>query len=305
MTRNLGLKILSLGFAIMLWFFVVGEEKAEITISIPVELVNIPANLVVANDIPSAINVRVYGPRSLIRAVATQGISKVIDLKGSVPGRLLVHITPDSMPLPYGIRVLRINPQNIEIILDHVLRKRVSVRPVIVGKPNKYFKVVSTTVDPPELVVVGPEKELNAMKEIKTLPVDIDGATATLEQTVALDLNKLHISPVDKGSVKITVTIEPVQGRRRITHIPVLTRGDKKVKFWPRVVSAILEGPKIGLKALKPRDILVEIDSGPLEPGRHKVAPEITVPKGFKLKKLIPGQITVRVMHSKKTHKKQ
>ncbi len=299
MTKNLGIKILSLAFAIMLWFFVVGEEKAEITISIPVELVNIPSNLVVANDIPSAIDVRVYGPRSLIRAVATQGISRVIDLKGSIPGKLLVHITPDSIPLPTGIRVLRINPQNIEIVLDHVLRKRVLVKPVIIGKPNKDFKVVSTIVTPSELVVVGPEKELKDLKVLKTLPVDIEGATSTIEQTVALDLDNLHISPVDTGSVKVIVKIAPVSGERRITHIPVLARGNKKFRFWPKVVSAILKGPKVGLRRLEPRDILVEIDSRTLEPGRHKVLPEITVPKGYTLKKMIPEKITVTVSGNK------
>lgn len=299
MTKNLGIKFLSLAFAIMLWFFVVGEEKAEITLSIPVELVNIPSNLVVANDIPSTINVRVYGPRSLIRAVATQGISRVIDLKGSIPGKILVHITPDSIPLPAGIRVLRINPQNIEIVLDHVLRKRVQVKPVVIGKPNKDFRVVSTVVTPSELLVVGPEKELITLKALKTLPVDIEGATSTIEQTVALDLDNLHISPVDSGTVKVTVQIAPIIGKRRITHIPVLTRGDKKLRFWPKVVSALLEGPKVGLRRLEPRDILVEIDSRTLEPGRHKVSPEITIPKGYTLKKMIPSKIRVTVSGKK------
>lgn len=302
MTKNLALKFLSLGFAIMLWFFVVGEEKAEITMAIPVELVNIPSNLVVANDIPSVVNVRVYGPRSLIRAVATQGISKVIDLKGSQPGRLLIHITSDSIPLPSGIRVLRINPQNMEIVLDRVLRKRVKVEPVVIGKPHKDFKVMSISAAPSELVVVGPEKELQKLNELKTLPVDIDGATSTIEETVALDLDKLHLSPVDTGSVRVTVTVRPVTGNRKITHIPVLTRGDKKLSFWPEVISAILEGPKIGLRKLQPRDILVEIDSRNLESGRHRITPEITVPKGYKLKKVIPQKITVKVSKDSKSN---
>ncbi len=300
MTKNLGLKILSLAFAIMLWFFVVGEEKAEITISLPVELVNIPSNLVVANDVPSYIDVRVYGPRSLIRAVATQGISRVIDLKGAVPGKFLVHITPDSIPLPAGIRVMRINPQNIEIELDHLLRKRVLVHPVVDGKPNEYFKIINIMVDPSEVLLIGPEKELMRLKKIDTLPIDIKGATSTIERTVALDLGKIHASPVDTSSVKIIVNIGPVQGERRITHIPVIHRGPKNFKFWPKVVSAVLEGPKIGLKQLEPRDILVEIDSRTLEPGKHKVAPVVTIPDGFKLKRIIPETITVTVKETQK-----
>ncbi|RPI50266.1 MAG: YbbR-like domain-containing protein, partial [Deltaproteobacteria bacterium] len=72
------IKVLSLGFALLLWFFVVGQEKAEVSVSIPLELVNIPAGLVIANDIPSNIDVKVYGPRSMIRAMTTKGILKVI-----------------------------------------------------------------------------------------------------------------------------------------------------------------------------------------------------------------------------------
>jgi len=295
MTKNLGLKIISLAFAILLWFFVVGEEKAEVTISLPVELVNIPSNLVVANDVPSFIDVRVYGPRSLIRAVATQAISKVIDLKGSMPGRLLVHITPDSIPLPEGIRVMRIYPQNIEIELDHMLKKRVPVKPVLKGFPNRDFKVLRVTVDPPDVLLAGPEKELIGLKEVKTDTVYIGGATSKIERLVALDLGRLHVSPLNPATVRVVVEIGPIEGERRITHIPVKGFGKVRFSFWPKVVSAILKGPRVGLRRLEPRDILVEIDPRGLKPGRHEVSPGVTVPKGFKLERIIPEKIHVTV----------
>ncbi len=81
--NNWVLKLLSLGFAVFLWFFVVGEEKAEVTITMPTEIVNLPKNLVVANDIPDMIYVRVLGPRSVIRDMVLQRLPKIIDLKNA------------------------------------------------------------------------------------------------------------------------------------------------------------------------------------------------------------------------------
>ncbi len=297
MTRNIGIKLLSLAFALMLWFFVVGEEKAEITVSLPVELVNISSNLVVANDVPSYINVRVYGPRSLIRAIATQGISKVIDLKDAPAGDIVIHMTPDTIPLPAGIRVLRITPQNIKISLDRTMRKRIKVTPVLTGMPNKFFEIKDVKAEPQDVLLLGPEKELSKLEEIKTIPIDIDGFTSSVEKTVVFDLNSLHVSPIEPGSVKVFIEITPKVSKRRITHIPVLIRGEQKkvLRYWPREVSAVLEGPKIHLIKLEPRDIVVEVDIRDMSQGRHKAVPYVTVPEKFVLKRLIPEKIGVYI----------
>jgi YbbR domain-containing protein len=66
LTENWVLKLLSLAFALVLWFFVMGEQRLERSYSVPLELENMPAGMMVANDIPSYVELRISGPRTLL-----------------------------------------------------------------------------------------------------------------------------------------------------------------------------------------------------------------------------------------------
>lgn len=290
------LKLLSLGFALLLWFFVVGEQKAEVNVSIPLELVNIPAGLVIANDIPSHIDVKVYGPRSMIRAMTTKGIMRVIDLKDATPGKITVHISPDSLSLPGAVRALRTQPSNVEIVLEPLVLSDFPVKPVLKGMAAKYHKVLDTEVYPPRMVLSGPENVIKAMKEVRTFPVELDGASDDITRKVGLDLQGLNVSPEEKITYKVTVHIVPAQGTRRITHIPVQIETTKSdILWWPRIVSVTLRGPILDLREIKVTDIYVGISVKGLEPGIHSVEPERIVPGGFTLMEITPQNIKVNI----------
>ena len=53
------LRLISLFFAIFLWYFVVGEDKVDMTISVPLEIVNMPRDLIVSNQFPKNIEVTI------------------------------------------------------------------------------------------------------------------------------------------------------------------------------------------------------------------------------------------------------
>jgi YbbR domain-containing protein len=275
---------------------VVGQEKAEVSVSIPLELVNIPADLVIANDIPSNVDVRVYGPRSMIRAIATKGVLKAIDFEDAKPGKNTVHISPDSLSLPGAVRVLSIQPSNVEIVLEPLVLSDFPVRPVLKGAVAKYHKVLNTEVYPPRVVISGPESVIKAMKDVRTFPLDLDGALDDITREVGLDLQGLHVSLEEKGTYKVTVHIVPAQGTRRITHIPVQIETTKSdVLWWPRIVSVTLRGPMLDLREIKVTNIYVGISVNGLEPGIHSVEPECIVPEGFTLMEITPQNIKVNI----------
>ncbi|OPL13617.1 MAG: hypothetical protein AVO38_02710 [delta proteobacterium ML8_D] len=294
--KNWFLKLLSLGFALLLWFFVVGEQKAEISISVPLEIINIPTDLVISNNVPNNIDVTVYGPRSMIRAMTTKGVLKVIDLKDARIGKTTVHISPDSLSLPGAVRALRIQPSNIEIVLEPLVLSDFPVSPVLKGSVAKYHKVLDTDVDPPRVVISGPESVIKAMKEINTFPIDLDGASDDFTREVGLDIQGIHVSLEEKKKYRVTVHIVPVQGTRRITHVPVqIENSESNIMWWPKVVSVTLRGPMLDIREIKPADIYVGISVSGLEPGTHSLEPECIVPEEFTLMEIIPQNIKVNI----------
>jgi len=290
------LKIVSLGFAIMLWFFVVGEEKAEVSLSIPLEIVNLPSNLVIANDIPPAIDVRVYGPRSMIKAIASQGLSKVIDLKGAIKGKVTIQITPESLPLPGGVRVMRIQPSHIDIILEQLKRTLIPVKPVVEGRPAKDYIVEKVECDPPSVILAGPASEIDTIKEIKTLPINIEGASDDVITDVGLDLHGLHVTIDGRGVVEVLVKITQLISSKKVTHVPVHVEATfSGVSWWPQVISVKVRGWSRTLRSLTPEKIKVIVRAKDLSPGLHKVTPTVKLPNGLKVVEIVPKQIRVKI----------
>ena len=296
---NWGLKAISLAFALLLWFFVVGEEKAELTLSIPLEIVNVPPKMVVANDPPPFIKVRAYGPRNLLRNLSLQGVSKVIDLKGARIGEMIVHLSPDSLALPSGVEVRRIQPATVRLVLDWSLEKQVKIEPVLVGSVASYYELAGWEVNPSQVTVTGPAQEIKGLSALKTLPVDLRGATKDFVAETALDLEGLHVSiPKEAGIVQVAIHVRAIQGERRLSHVRVRFDRDKVANIWPPVVTCRIKGPLFRLKRLRPSDISVSVDLSGLDAnatGVQRVPLKIEAVEGVSVVKVTPDRVKIRL----------
>ncbi len=295
------LKILALGFSVLLWSFVVGQEKAEIGIPVPLEIVNLPPNLVISNDIPSSIEIRVFGPRSIIKNIATKNLTKVIDLKDAAPGKELIHLAPDDFTLPRGLKILRIKPNIIEIELQPLLRKRLQVKPVLINSVASGYEVERVYVEPRETQVSGSAREVASLKYLELSPINLRGVRETFTEEVGLNLQGLHLTVEGPSKFKVTIYIRPSRGEKKIRHVPVrLKKGDYKVSIWPTEVSVKLEGEKPSLDKVRIEEIKASLDVSKLEPGSYKLKPEIHAPSGFECTGVTPEKIWVRVKRKKR-----
>src|SRR5690554_2071476 len=107
LTENWALKLVSLTFALILWFFVMGERKLEVGYSVPLELENLPPGLMIANDIPTSVDVRISGPRTILMNLHPRDIRISVDLKGLPPGLSSFRRLEERLNLPSGVRVTR------------------------------------------------------------------------------------------------------------------------------------------------------------------------------------------------------
>ena len=88
--KNLLFKLLSLFFAVFLWYFVAGEDRVDTNIYVPVEIVNLPRNMVISNQYKKQLEVTISGPRGLVNGINRQHISRTINLSKAKPGTTVV-----------------------------------------------------------------------------------------------------------------------------------------------------------------------------------------------------------------------
>jgi YbbR domain-containing protein len=206
--KNLFFKLLALLLAVLLWFLVVGEERAEVGLTIPLELVNIPRTLIVVNNITQGIDIRVNGPRSLVRSLTDRSLSKSLDLSNARAGTITFPISAEGIKLPRGVTITRIHPPQVVVVLQKLGQKKVAVKARLAGKLPAGYEILSVQTKPEELEVVGPEEVMGGVETLFTKPIDLSGVRADLTQEVGLDFRSLQIHPLRQGTVEVEIKIK-------------------------------------------------------------------------------------------------
>lgn len=301
-TKNITIKIISLVLAIALWMFVVGEETAEIGLTIPLEIINVPSDLVVTNDVIQDLNVRVSGPRRLIRRIASENLSKIIDLKGVQPGEIGFEIAPEDLPLPGGVKVTRLSPSNVTIQVEKIESKKLSILPVLQGSPKKGYEVVSVKFKPDTVTVTGPSKELAALDAVWTKPINVEKKTESFTQPVTLEILSSQISSKTSSPIEVDVAIEPRIITKSFANIPVKAISSIfRFRLQPDKVDIRLMGPSELLNTLNQQeDLEAVLDLMKLAPGDYVKKPTLKFPKGLTLLDVSPPVIDVKILDHEK-----
>lgn len=207
LTENLFLKLLSLAFALILWFFVMGEQKQEVSYAVPLIIKSVPPGLMVANEVPNQIDVRISGPRTLLMNLQPKDISIAVDLKGLEPGLSSFKRLEERFNLPSALKVTRLSPSFVDVKLERIKSKKVPVKAVVAGVPADGYKFDSIQFSPAEVAVEGAESELKDVNLVETDPVDIDGGKDSFTLIVPLNYRGKYTKLRDDKTVEIQVAI--------------------------------------------------------------------------------------------------
>jgi len=207
LTENLFLKLLSLAFALILWFFVMGEQKQEISYAVPLILKNVPQGLMVANEVPSQVDVRISGPRTLLMNLKPKDISIAVDLKGLEPGLSSFKRLEERFNLPSALKVTRLSPSFVDVKLERIKTKKVPVKAVISGTPAEGYEFEAIHLKPTEVAVEGAESELKDVSQVETDPIDIEGVQDSFTLIVPINFRGKYTTLKDDKTVEVQVDI--------------------------------------------------------------------------------------------------
>ncbi|WP_161629886.1 CdaR family protein [Desulfogranum japonicum] len=237
-TKHWMLKLLSLVIGVSLWYFVVGEDQIDTTITVPIEVHNLPANLVIANQYKKDIEASIRAPRRIIQEVRQQNVSRPIDLARVEPGAVVITNNSDSIPFPDGITVLRLQPTNITLLVDELVQKDLPINPVTEGVPNIGYTLENIVLEPNTLSVNGPKSLLGNQPALRTSIISLDNLKTSIKKQVHLDLDEHMLKLI--GEVVVTAHIEIRENilNKTVRGIPINVRNTvRTVHTEPAMVS--------------------------------------------------------------------
>ena len=117
---DLPIKGLFLILVCLLWIFVIGIRKGEISFNIPIEYYTIPQNLIMVGEPPREINVRFRGSQRLLSSIKPDHIRVEINLSNARSGMNQISLSEKNINTPSGIIVTNFYPRNIKLQLSPI-----------------------------------------------------------------------------------------------------------------------------------------------------------------------------------------
>jgi YbbR domain-containing protein len=210
--RRLGLKVVSVVLAALIWLIVSGEQIVERAFRVPLEFSNLPAELELAGDAPALVDVRVRGSSGALSRLTAGELVAVLDLRQAKPGQRLFHMSGSDVHTPFGIEVVQVTPSSVAMTFEPSSVKEIPISPTVQGEPAAGFEVRSVVADPAMVVIAGPATAVRAMSEAITEPVSVAGAASTVEEQVNVGVADPAVRLRSGQSARVTVTIAPRSG---------------------------------------------------------------------------------------------
>lgn len=156
------------------------------TFEVPVEFINPDQKMEIISSSASTVKLQISGSRPLINTMGPEQINVTLDLRRSEIGMNRLFVSQDNIILPPGIHLKTIDPQVLEINLDTLVEKELSVQPHWVGKLPKGFIMTATRANPPSIKVTGGGLSLMGTFTLFTEPIKLDQLTKPGKVTVPI-----------------------------------------------------------------------------------------------------------------------
>jgi len=249
---------------------------------------------------PAVSEVTVSGPKRLVDNIAR--VILPVDIGDRVDD-FTVDFVPTaldatSQPIPE----VTILPSRVTTAVEVDQRGRsVPVLVQTVGNPAQGYEIVGSVANPATVLLDGPDETLADILSVVTAPIDVEGATDTVNSRTALQALPVDVgivNPID-GSVVAVVQIRPRGVTQLLNDLPI------SIMAVPDGFTALIEPTSLGvvvsasedtLANLSGREISTSVSVAGLGAGRHQVRPSVTVPPEVQWLRTEPEVVVVTLI---------
>ena len=214
--RNWGLKLFSFLMALLLWLTLIPEDKIKgpKTVTVPLELYNIPPNMELVEKVQPSLRVTIRAPNRLLPQISAANVHAVLDLSKASVDQKQYPVNRNMISIPQGAEIEEIYPMQVDIELERAKEIVMPVEANIIGELQEGLILKIIEVIPAEVLVRGPESKVLDTAKVRTTPVDISLLTQSAEIEAELILPNPDLELVGaeaKALVKLLIQQEVIE----------------------------------------------------------------------------------------------
>jgi YbbR domain-containing protein len=296
--RHLGLKVLAISLATLLWLTVAGEHVGERSLRVPLEFRNIPSQLEISGDPPESVDVRVRGSSALLSRLGPGEVVAVLDLSSARPGSRLFSIRTDEVRAPYGVEVAQVVPGTLSLDVARSASRVVPIVPAVDGEPASGFVIGRIVPEPATVQVVGPESRLRQLSEATTETINVEGRRENVKDVVTVGVADSALRLSEPQSATVLVEIWPAPIERELSAVPIRWRNlgaGLRAQVSPSVATVSIRGRREALADIRADSIAAFVDLAGLGAGRYNLRVQIDPVERFGVSAVKPNIVEVAI----------
>ncbi len=263
LTENMNLKVLSFGFALVLYSLVHGgqDSRRSVVVDLEVGLPPESSDRVLVGSIPQSIRIFVRGSNQTIDNLRAASVSVQIDLATQQPSH--ISFEPKMVRLPDGVNVEieQFDPPSIDLRWEQRIVRDVPIQVSVVGTPADGFVVKGPLIAEPKAAKVrGPQSDVMVLQFIRADAFDVRGLTeGTYPRNLAVERANPRLK-IEPTTVVVSAEIAREVAERVFPKLAVVLVGIPKGKSTPGEVDVRLVCPPDIVRSLRPDQIVPQVE---------------------------------------------
>ncbi len=193
MKNDISTKIVSLLFAIILWFYIIQVQSPEVERTVkdvPVLFTQTEAlenrQLMLVNDKEYTVNVKIRGQRKYILDINKTNLSVSADVSNIE--NTGTHTLYTNVVVPYGnIEIVNKKPSVVSVMVDEIVEQEKEILVETKGKPENGYTVGAIKTTPAKIKIKGAKSIVGAVDHILAV-VNVSGKSEDVSSVEPLEL---------------------------------------------------------------------------------------------------------------------
>jgi YbbR domain-containing protein len=245
--NDLGLMLLALVLAVVIWIVAVQEEnpieKGEFQDAIPIEIRNQPEGTTFRPEVfTESVHLTIRAPQSSWRDLRADKFTAWIDLEGREAGEYEVAVRAEC--IDDNVRIVELRPANVPVRLRTESSRRVPVNVSVYGTAAMGFEMKTSEgemiIEPSFVTVTGPE---SIVEQVTRATVDLDlrdrketfVGTRRVVARLADDTPNTFVT-IEPQTVQITIPVVQKIGSNEVA-VRAVTTGTVASGYWVRDIA--------------------------------------------------------------------
>jgi YbbR domain-containing protein len=209
--KNLGLRIVALILAILLWVWIAGKERSysERTMEVNVEYFNVADNIDIRSINPDKVRLKVRGISRELNKIGSEDIRVRVNMQGIRESTLISFDTKSLLEYPENIEVTPLYPERIWITAAELITREVPIRVRYKGRMKPGIILLSRQWVPEKVKIFGYKSQVMDINTVEAAEwVNLAEIESSQIIRIPLKKEKEILKFVDTDSVEVHITVD-------------------------------------------------------------------------------------------------